>query len=326
MAYYWEGVPSQTEIRILTIDSGITTNMNSGHSYKLNIEHKELYCDISISGITEIIIGYIQYNNNSYNTTTIIFNGINNFNKLLIKLPLMSSQNTFKIYNITIQEILNTTDVSSDYVVTNSGITHYGVPMKKINERYNDDKIIKIGDSIYNLNIQDTILFDSYYKFRKNYKNSLESALITTPIIYEYYNNNNNYINDDYTEQDKLEFKRWNQNLQTSTLNFERKAGLQIKTINQYINSTYYHDLFSGGTFYNGNFYGKWVNGKWYNGVFFGWNDLINPSGITSLTAPIKTNPDIKIKNTTYYKNIEYLKRKKKYYEIPPWEKNKNQL
>jgi len=323
----WVGETSSTISEILKIPS--VDILSASESYLLEITHLDLVADIIFVIMTN---GYPLSNSlGSINTTnsngipqtsSFILNGYNDWAYIEIRLNSQQQTSFYTINEASIKRIKNLSEFPSEYVVSNTGITNYGVPMKKIDEVYTDDKIIKQGDSLYNINIQDTLLFESYYKYRKNYYTTLQSSLMSDSIINKYYHNDD-FTSNDFTEQDKLEFQRWNQNLQTSTVNFERKAGIQMKTINQNLDISTYHDNFSGGTFYNGNFYGIWEDGKWANGDFFGWNGLISPTGVTSLTPPNTTNPDTIAKISTYHKNIEYLKSKNKYYEIPPWVKNK---
>jgi len=320
MEYYWKCKPSTTENRELYIESG-TTNMTVGKNYQLLIKHGQLMCDIYTEhNSTRTHIGIIQTESETIQNKYFYFTGIP-YDKIIISFKKKNAMyGYFKIYDVELKSQKTYLDISEEYRVSNTGITNYGVPMDKINYRYNDDKVIKYGDSLYDLNIQDTILFDAYYKYRKKYNNTISDGLSSDSLITEYYNDTNNVLNFDFNEQDKNEFRRWNQELNTTTTSFKRQAGLQIFTKDVDILKNNYHNDFSGGTFYNGDFYGIWKKGKWGKGRFNGWNDTV-PNGTMSLSSPIQETNNI-LNANSYHKNIEYLKNNKKYYDIPPWEKN----
>jgi len=227
-----------------------------------------------------------------------------------------------------------------DFWVDSNGVSYYGVPMIKQNEIYNSDNLVMNTDSIYNFNTQDTVLFEAYYKSKKYDKplgetlNSFTISLNNTGQLInhsydKYYteytqqnivNRSSDIFYDMFLDTEKNHFKHINDTIQTSSLNFQREAGIQFKTTNTPTSKTSYHDLFNNGVFFNGSFKGVWGDGKWVSGNFHGWNDLISPVGEFSLTAPSETTPTIKLNIDDYEHNIQYLIKNGKYYDIPPWD------
>jgi len=229
----------------------------------------------------------------------------------------------------------NLSEIDGNYIIPNTGLSWYGVPMVDQNINYNDDQMITSASSIYNYNSQETIIFESYWKFKKNLikNNKIEYYLLnsTESVFSNYYNED--YYDDGstgnvadvvFTTDEKVEFQTWNSNIQTSMINFNRVCGIQMKTVNvpsPIIDS--YKDDFYNGNFYNGVFYGKWHDGKWGNGEFKGWNSAttITTSGSSQhLQSPIAINITNALNVTQFYENYNHLKKKDLYYDIAPWD------
>ena len=312
----WIGITSTTVDRELIIQKD--SDMVSSNTYQLDIYHTRLICDVLLRDDTTdyplLTINQTFLSPSIVSKTTITFTNFSAYNSIVIKINSSATQITNYVYGVYLRRKITVDDVDIDYVMSSTGTTHFGIPLIDQDIIFSDDKIIKQGDSIYNTNIQDSMLFESYYKYRTNYYNSIKNALNSDSIYSSYYNNETFLINtnkEDFSDTDKLEFQRWNNNLMTSTLNFERKAGIQLSTINKSVYVSDYRDEFSGGTYYNGDFRGIWSDGDWTNGKFSGWNNVNS----NNLVPPVK-----KIDVPTYYhSNIKYLKENKKYHDIPPW-------
>ena len=188
------------------------------------------------------------------------------------------------------------------------------------------------GEDIYKINTQDSILFDAYYRYRRGDFNSISEGLNPdvnlNPIYKKYYESfscgaacNNPPISDHFTTSEINDFKRWNEKIQTSTINFNRESGIQLRTSNRPIERSAYIDTFCGGTIYNTNFLGIWSGGSWLQGFWNGWNDL-KSSGHELETPEISNISSTNIK-IPYYENKEYLIKEKKYYDIAPWDTTK---
>jgi len=230
---------------------------------------------------------------------------------------------TSRIDYLRINKVIKESTATVDEKILEDGIPWYGIPLVEQNNIHSTtpipDRLVEQGDSIYNYNSQDSILFEAYWRYRRGDATSLSNALSLDKIYNKYYSES--IIDDVYfQDEEKYEFERWNNNIQTSTLNFNRVVGIQFKTLNLPINNSSFRDTFYGGKFYNGVFEGKWNGGKWNIGTFNGWNNLVPVNTPESITPPIETNSNIAISIITFHEDIEHLKRNKKYYEIPPWE------
>jgi len=312
---YVQGVSGSTLIIYsgATLPSTAGLRMDSGHTYKLTALYTYLECDIFLHTTTEKISLMSIYHNSYYSQTKIKeFVGYDDFEYISIKIPTTTNIQFHKLYDFGIKEIKNLDEiVPQSAIVSTTGITEYGVPMITQNLRWDKNKIVYKDMVDYELNLQDTILFEMYYKMRKN-GDKLMNHISKNLIYYDFYTEKEGYV-EKFTQEEKNMFKLWNDKIKTSTINFEREAGIQLKSIDIDPDRSHYHDNFKGGDFYNGNFYGVWSGGTWSGGHFNGWNDTI-PESVESLKSLTKTK-----KISPFHKDINYLKQQKKYYEIPPW-------
>jgi len=323
-------------------------NSNNGNTFETTFDNNEYLITIKYQGNISI---YFKYENIGYNTQlpSPLFTPSSDINRLLKNLNSNTLvETTFRVLNLSnfinlfvknnnsdgsftridyliINKVKKESSVTIDEKILNDGVSWYGIPLVDQNNIYSPtpipDKLIEQGDSIYNYNSQDSILFEAYWRYRRGDATSLSNALSLNKIFNKYYAES--IIDDVYFQDDeKDEFKNWNNNIQTSSLNFNRVAGIQFKTLNLPINNSSFRDTFYGGNFYNGVFEGKWNGGKWNIGTFNGWNNLVPVNTPESITPPIETNSNIAISTITYHEDIEHLKRNKKYYEIPPWEQD----
>ena len=184
-------------------------------------------------------------------------------------------------------------------------------------------------------NFHDTVLFNNYHRYRrgssssynasfsnKNYTNFTYLMFID---ISEKTGNYKPYYKGYYTDEILQQFKDWNKNIQTSVLNFNLKAGLQLYCKNISLFKNNYIDNWRSGLFYGGNFNGIWEGGQWVNGVWNGWNAAYQIDTITVSTATTAlekpTHYDISsLEKENFDVNYDFLKKTKMYYEIAPWD------
>lgn len=232
-----------------------------------------------------------------------------------------------------------------------SGMTKFGVYQVESNDSQNriwsymksniannlpNDLVWYYGDVDYSNyhNFQDAALFSVYHSYMKNNLSNYSSFDIDDVFMrYLFYDMKNsssgysNIYNNILTENDKENFKNWNSRVQTSTQNFNKKAGIQIYSRNVSANISDFKDQWYNGEFYGYRFEGGWHGGKWISGNWFGWNLLNTDETTTGDTAFIKPSDfDLSAKQKVNYEtNYTLLKKKKKYYDIAPWdEANKN--
>jgi len=182
-------------------------------------------------------------------------------------------------------------------------------------------------------NFQDAALFSVYHSYRKdalsNYSSFNINDVFMEKLYYDMYTTTNTYStiwNSMITQEDKENFRTWNQYDQTSTQNFNKMAGIQIYSRNVSASVSNFKDQWYNGEFYGYRFEGAWHGGRWVSGDWFGWNTLnpdIATSGDTAFEKP--TDFDItSIPKQNYEVNYTSLKKRKKYYDIAPWDQANN--
>jgi len=110
--------------------------------------------------------------------------------------------------------------------------------------------------------------------------------------------------------------------LETDTDNFERKAGLSIKSFNLGDQDTsVFSNEWNGGNFYSGNFYGIWRDGNWFSD-----DDFFRGLCFSNLNVPSRQTNEAPLRSRTTILNmnelINSLIKKKEYYISPPWDKS----
>lgn len=181
----------------------------------------------------------------------------------------------------------------------------------------------------YYYNITDTIIFEAYHKYKKlgGYFSDYLRNMTTSDIasLYEkyYYSltttppSQTVSTTNIFTDSDKTEFEHVNSWIQTNNVNFCYPAAIEIICKNPKID---YSEVWSGGTFYDGTFTGRWYGGKWSRGTWKGENYT---SGYMTYATPTDTIGN----NANYTVDYEALRKRKLYYDIPPWDdanENKN--
>jgi len=136
-----------------------------------------------------------------------------------------------------------------------------------------------------------------------------------------------------FTNTIKDNFEEWNRYHQTSVQNFNLFSGIQLYTPNVNVDPATYQDNWYDGTFYDGTFKGEWWGGNWINGDWDGFNHSLEidyeSSAITynfqsAFTITVLVPPNTinigYVEKETYEINYDFLKKKKLYYEIAPWD------
>jgi len=234
------------------------------------------------------------------------------------------------------------------YIDKNSGMNYYGInqvygyPHPDFDSQdiiWNLMKNVLNNDLTYycfsgltnytdNINLQDSVMFSTYHKWKKDFISNYSSFNISDvwliKLFYDMYSESLIFASDYVTKltaMDILNFYKWNQTIQTSTQNFNKKAGIQILSKNVTASASGFKDQWFNGQFYGSDFQGVWHGGKWIGGNWYGWNTL-NPgilsSGDTALMKPSSFNIS-SVPKQNYEINYEILKKRKKYYDNPPW-------
>lgn len=181
----------------------------------------------------------------------------------------------------------------------------------------------------YTFNVHSTWIFEKYHKFKRgDYPTFIESAdegngwwnwAEFTKFYNQYFYNTTisksgeftHLAFDLFTDDEKSDFQHVNSVISTNNVYFNYPAGIEF--LCQNIDRDF-SDIWSGGTFYNGTFTGKWYGGTWSRGDWKGRNYLNNE---VKITPPSNISKDATYK---YVENYESLKKRKLYYEVPPWD------
>jgi len=218
------------------------------------------------------------------------------------------------------------------YKPRNNVVWYYGDV--DFSERHNFHDIA-LFNSYHVANIDDdeyqSVLFDGQGTWNNNVPNKMMYNMFSD-MKNGTTTNANQYV-PYFTDNIKSNFEKWNLYHQTSVQNFNLFSGIQLYTPNVSVDPTTYQDNWYNGTFYNGTFKGEWWGGNWINGNWDGFNHALeidyDSSAITynfqsAFTITVLHPPNTinigYVDRETYEINYGFLKKKKLYYEIAPWD------
>ena len=321
--------------------NAMTEDVNENRT-KITVDQSHVFHGDETQRNGELQLPGIIYDESSEINLKLSYIKILNFNTVHTG-PIRRDQRDVDYCIIYYAELLKYKSISEydpNYIVTDSGLSWYGLPQIEQDIIYNNDTIVKLEDNEnnYNYNLQDGALFEAYWRYRRGYNKTL-SATLQDETLYDLYYNNETVVSSSnvalnslasynlentlqhnyFSNEEKRSFKKWNEKIQTSSINFNRTAGIQFPTINNPVDRSAFRDYFHSGLFYDGIFAGSFEGGVWRSGKWLGWNGTVVPSGATSNDNPLETGFSIQIPDVPYYPNINELMKKKKYYKIPPW-------
>jgi len=324
--YAWSPCPWQN----YTIGKKINTD-----TFGNNMQHEmvRLFSSNGIASTDKLyfkVINFVVTSNQEGDNTT--YESRTNIKEIILKEKMSKEEFSLKLNNDYLTSGHTSTYISS------TGMSCFGIGVYDQNYIYSTESYFNwlsmseqsltwypySVDLSNRYNFQDIGLFSSYFSYINTASTSYQTAVLNYGfynLFRDMYSGTNTHRNDYIDLATKIsDFERWNKKAQTSVQNFNKKAGIQIRSKNLTANKDNFTDVWIYGQFYNGIFDGQWQGGQWIDGVWSGWNsiDMIN-SATTQFLSPTKFNIS-SVDTENYVVDYEFLKKQKLYYEIAPWD------